>query len=109
MGYQSEAQLENCYIISIFVLADNSYLVRNLIMVILWIFAHKFQIDMGYQSEAQLEEQLIKKLGTLGYEFVKIKDYAYADQGSHLRLGEWNILCAIWQLNLTGLSLIVSW
>lgn len=30
---------------------------------------------MGYQSEAQLEEQLIKKLGTLGYEFVKIKDY----------------------------------
>ena len=30
---------------------------------------------MGYQSEAQLEEQLIKKLGTLSYEFVKIKDY----------------------------------
>lgn len=30
---------------------------------------------MGYQSEAQLEEQLIKKFGTLGYEFVKIKDY----------------------------------
>ena len=32
---------------------------------------------MGYQSEAQLEEQLIKKLGTLGYEFVKIKGRAY--------------------------------
>lgn len=30
---------------------------------------------MGYQSETQLEEQLIRKLGALGYEFVKIKDY----------------------------------
>ena len=30
---------------------------------------------MGYQSETQLEDQLIKKLGTLGYGFVKIKNY----------------------------------
>ena len=30
---------------------------------------------MGYQSEAQLEKQLIKKLETLSYEYVKIKDY----------------------------------
>ncbi len=31
--------------------------------------------QMGCQSEAQLEEQFIKKLGTLDYEFVKIKNY----------------------------------
>lgn len=30
---------------------------------------------MGYQSEAQLEDQLIKKLESLGYDFVKIRDY----------------------------------
>lgn len=30
---------------------------------------------MGYQSESQLEGQLIKKLESLGYEFIKIKDY----------------------------------